>query len=122
MSFATSKGRKDRRLPLVGDLVLVLKDWKAIQEPAGDDPILPCSAGMRAIYSDWWNIRELAGVGKVRFKDFRSTCASELLMSGASTITAKEFLGHSTTAVLEKHYANVLPGLRKAAEDREKRD
>ena len=120
VSFATSKGRKDRRLPLVGDLVQVLTDWKAIQGPAGDDPILPCSAGMRQIYEDWWQIRTLAGVGKVRFKDFRSTCASELLMSGASTITAKEFLGHSTTAVLERHYANVLPGLRQAAEQREK--
>ena len=110
-----------RRLPLVGDLVSILKDWKASQEPAQEDLILPRSAGQRQIYEDWWKIRELAGVGKVRFKDFRSTLASELLLSGSSTVTAKEFLGHSDTLTLERNYANVLPGLRHAAEQREKR-
>lgn len=120
VSCLTSKGRKDRRLPLVGDLVQVLKDWKASQEPAPEDPLLARSSGQRQLYEDWWLIRKLAKVGNVRFKDFRSTCASELLMSGSSTVMAKEFLGHSTTLVLERHYANVLPGLRQAAEQREK--
>jgi integrase len=118
VSCETSKGRKDRLLPLVGDLGEELAAWKQSQDAAPEDPVFPLSVGLRQIYDDWWMLCKSAGVGVVKFKHFRSTCASELLMSGASTVTAKEFLGHSTTLVLERHYANVLPGLRKAAEAR----
>ena len=97
VSYDTSKGRKDRRLPLVGDLADVLADWKKSQDAAPEDLLLPCSSGMRQIYEDWWLLCKLAKVGTIKFKHFRSTCASELLMSGCSTVTAKEFSGHSTT-------------------------
>jgi hypothetical protein len=53
---------------------------------------------------------------------FRSLTASQLLLSGASTVLDRDFLGRSTVAVLEKHYANVTSGLRLAAEARQRRN
>jgi len=121
VSWATSKSRKDRQLPLTDDLVDLLQNWRKEEK---SDRVLPWDREPRSLYNDWNLIVAAAGpeAAGVVPKNFRSSTASQLLLSGASTILVRDFLGHSTVAVLEKHYANVTSGLRLAAEARQRQN
>lgn len=116
----TSKSRRTRFVPLTDAPCLVLRQWVAIQKPkpAPEDRLLSFAGAMRRLYDDWDCILAAAGLESIRWKDFRSTTASQLLLSGASTVEARDMLGHSNVSVLERFYANVSGGLRRAAERR----
>jgi len=112
----TCKTAKTREYPGCTALVNLLKAWKR-QQPTPPTPdnfvfpwVTPTIKTRRQLYDDWYAIQDAAGIPKdrqYRPKDTRSTCASQLLKDGISTLVTANWLGHSV-AVLEKHYANLL--------------
>ena len=52
---------------------------------------------------------EKAGISKVLFHELRHTYASQLVMAGVPLKFVAEQLGHSSTAMVEKHYGHLTP-------------
>lgn len=120
VSAQSSKGRKDRVLPMAPELVELLRQWRASQPTiplAGD--VLPWPFGSyRSLYDDWHVIQAAAGIAEERHyvpKDCRSSCASELIASGVPTAVVKDYLGHASVTTTERYYINTQPALRAAA-------
>jgi integrase len=107
----TSKGRKTRVLPLMPELVKMLREWRA----ANPDEVyvLPYSGDLRNLYSDWHLF-----AGKRVPKNGRSTTGSLMALANVPTVVIKDFLGHSSVVVTERYYTNTTAALRKAAEAR----
>lgn len=105
ISSTTSKGRGDRAVPLDLSLAALLAFWwLAAGEPGGKQLVLPLAAEkLRRIYDDWDRVCKVAGV-VCRFKDFRSTCGSELLNSGTPSVIVRDVLGHSSVLTTERFY------------------
>jgi integrase len=122
---STSKGRKDRTYPGALDLVNLLGEWRDAQDPmpGPNDPVLPwVNATLRQMYVDWRRIVKAAGIPDDRRyvpKNYRSTCATQLLEAGESTLVVKDWLGHSTVQVTEKFYASTKEARRQAAARRQ---
>lgn len=95
----TSKGRKERTLPLMPDMVMMLREWRAANP--GEEFVLPYPADPRNLYSDW---HKFAGLRVP--KNGRSTTGSMLVTAGAPTVAVKDFLGHSSVVVTERYYTN----------------
>lgn len=118
-----SKGRRYRPLPLSPELLKILAAWKT-ESASGEDHILPWShTTYRQLYTDWHLIIAAAGIPKgVKLvpKSLRSTCGSELIAAGASTMAVKDFLGHASVTTTETHYINSGSSLRAASEARQK--
>ncbi|MEQ8787458.1 MAG: site-specific integrase [Pirellulaceae bacterium] len=120
----TSKGRRDRTLPLGAKLAAVLSAWRELQgSPDAAELVLPWERKTyREFYSDWKVIMKAAGLPKgtkVVPKYFRSTCGSELIAAGVPTVVVKDWLGHSTVVTTEAAYINTSGSLRAAAAQRE---
>jgi integrase len=116
----TSKGRKDRVVPLPPELAEVLRKWRDSQgKEDAKGEVLPWPyPSYRQIYSDWHTIQTAAGIEAGQHyvpKNCRSSCASELIAAGVPTVVVKDFLGHATVATTEKYYINTKPALRAAA-------
>jgi integrase len=108
----TSKGRRWRTLPLVPELVMVLRAWR--ESNPGEERVLPYDGNVRHLYDDWHKI-----AGKQRtIKHCRSSCASAMIEAGVPTVVVKDFLGHSSVVTTERFYTNTSGSLRKAAEVR----
>src|SRR5437016_2429054 len=60
----TSKGRKERVVPIAPELGELLTDWKKSSRPARDsEEVLPWPYdGYRPLYDDWHAIQKAAGV------------------------------------------------------------
>lgn len=119
----TSKGRRDRTLPISDSLVALLSQWReqlSAVEP--DDAVLPWEKNTyRQFYDDWDRIVLAAGLRKGSKpvpKNFRSTCGSEMIEAGAPTVVVKDFLGHASVTTTEAFYIDTGPALRAAAEKR----
>lgn len=126
VSARTSKGRKDRVLPMAPELASLLKQWRASQPTiplAGE--VLPWPFDTyRQLYTDWHAIQKAAGIPAERRyvpKDCRSSCASELIAAGVPTAVVKDFLGHASVTTTERYYINTQPALRAAAAARKVR-
>ncbi len=126
VSARTSKGRKDRVLPMAPELASVLKRWRTSQPTiplAGE--VLPWPFDTyRRLYVDWHVVQAAAGIAEERHyvpKDCRSSCASELIAAGVPTAVVKDFLGHATVTTTERYYINTQPALRAAAAARKVR-
>lgn len=116
---STSKGRGDRAVPFGLSLAASLAFWwQAAGEPGDGQLVLPlASEKVRRIYDDWERVCKLAGVA-VRFKDFRSTCGSELLNSGTPTALVQSVLGHASIATTERYYLSPSQEAMRAAMER----
>lgn len=101
------------------NLVALLREWR-MQESS--EWVLPWGHAPRRLYDDWKALLSAAGVTGIQFKHFRSSAASQILLSGGSTMMARDLLGHSNITTLEKHYANVSTGLRAAMEARQRQN
>lgn len=120
---SSSKGRKERVLPLSASLAGLLRDWKLACGGAG--PSAPVLAwpydDLRGLYDDWNVIQDKAGIPEdQRYvpKNLRSSCASALIASQVPTIVVKDILGHATVATTENYYVNTEPARRAVAEVR----
>jgi len=61
--------------------------------------------------------REVARVPRVRFHDLRHSAATLLLAQGVPLAVISEWLGHAGIAITMKHYAAIVPQLRREAAD-----
>ena len=119
----TSKGRKDRVLPLSEGLLQVLTDWRTACSPANSQQLVlawPLDT-MGPFYDEWRTLLAAADLpDSVHYtpKDFRSTCASALIASNVPTVVVKDFLGHASVATTVSYYINTEPALRAIAEVR----
>lgn len=122
----TSKGRKERVVPMAPDLAGVLKQWRDEQPDSGaKDAVLPWPYdNYRQLYDDWHVIMKAAGIPDGEHyvpKNCRSTCASALIAANVPTVVVKDFLGHQSVATTETYYINTKPALRAAAAARKVR-
>ena len=120
ISAETSKGRKDRLLPLpdATELWQALADWR---EKVEGDLVFPWpDVDIRQFYGDWARLLEAAGVAGIVPKNLRSTAGSEMVAAGISTMAIRDWLGHSSVTTTEAYYANTGMALREAAEQRRK--
>ena len=119
VSAETSKGRKYRVLPLPAELAAILRAWKEKQKPTGArSEVLPWEHDTyRSLYDDWHAIQKAAGIPAGEHyvpKDFRSSCASELIRAGVPTAVVKDILGHQNITTTERYYINTKPAVRAA--------
>lgn len=119
----TSKGRRDRTLPISDSMVAILQGWLGqMSEAQAEDLVLPWEKKTyREFYNDWKRIIAAAGLPKGTKpvpKNFRSTCGSELIEAGTPTVVVKDFLGHASVTTTEAFYIDTGPALRSAAERR----
>lgn len=117
---ASSKGRKERVVPMAPELSKVLSQWRENQgKVKSSDEVLPWPYDTyRQLYEDWHAIQEAAGIPEGEHyvpKNCRSTCASELIAANVPTVVVKDFLGHATVGTTENYYINTKPALRAAA-------
>jgi len=122
----TSKGRKERVVPMAPDLAGVLQQWRSEQgNPGANDAVLPWPYdNYRQLYDDWHMIMKAAGIPDGEHyvpKNCRSTCASALIAANVPTVVVKDFLGHQSVATTETYYINTKPALRAAANARQVR-
>ena len=120
---ATSKGRKERVVPMAPELGKLFQEWKDKNAPVrGRDEVLPWPHdNYRSLYDDWHAIQTAAGIPEGEHyvpKNCRSTCASALIASNVPTVVVKDFLGHATVTTTENYYINTKPALRAAASAR----
>ena len=119
----TSKGRKERVIPITAELAGVLKGWREVQgRTAPSDEVLPWPYdSYRPLYGDWHAIQNAAGIPDGQHyvpKNCRSACASALIAAGSSTVAVKDLLGHATVVTTENYYINAKPALRAAVDAR----
>ena len=119
---ATSKGRRERMVPMSPDLAAHLEQWREDSSVGKNLAVLPWPHDTyRQLYDDWHAIQKAAGVPDDAHylpKNCRSTCASALIASNVPTIVVKDFLGHATVTTTENYYINTKPALRAAANAR----
>jgi integrase len=121
VSALTSKGRKDRVIPMAPELAQVLMEWKTSQggEKAKGEVLPWPYDSYRQLYLDWHIIQKAAGIPDGQHyvpQNCRSSCASGLNAAGVPTVVVKDFLGHGTVTTTEKFYINTKPALRSAAQ------
>ena len=117
VSANTSKGRKDRVIPMSPELAELLKQWRASQETISiNGEVLPWPHDTyRQLYGDWHRIQEAAGIENHYVPhDCRSSCASERNASGAPTAVVQDILGHSSESTTKRYYINTKPAIRAA--------
>lgn len=119
----TSKGRKERMVPMSDDLAAILKVWHTESAAKLSDAVLPWPHdSYRSVYADWHAIQDAAGIPADAHyvpKNCRSSCASALIASNVPTVVVKDFLGHANVATTENYYINTRPALRAAANARQ---
>jgi integrase len=102
----TSKGRRERVIPLDAALVALLAAWR--QENPEEDNVLPWPFPTeKQLYVDLDRIEVAAGVKFVP-KNLRSTCGTELAEDGENLAVIRDILGHSTIATTAKYYTNTV--------------
>jgi len=71
-----------------------------------------------AVYRDFLDATDAAGLPRIRFHSLRHTAASLLLAQGTHPRVVMEMLGHSTIALTMNTYSHVIPALERDAADR----
>lgn len=114
-----------RVIPIRADLMPHLKAWKAEDKPESDDPAerLPWlihynRKPVRSIRRAWATALRRAGITRrIRPYDLRHSFATQALAAGADPLATARIMGHSTTAMIHRHYQHVLDHQRKAVVD-----
>ena len=121
VSAGTSKSKRDRVIPMPEVVAHILKEWSSAQPTISlVGEVLPWSLGTeRQLYPDWHAIQDAAGINEHYVpKDMRSSCASELIASGAPTVVVRDVLGHASVRTTERYYINTKPAIRAAVANR----
>jgi integrase/recombinase XerC len=120
----TSKGRKERILPIAARLTELLASyWSSDGSPKPSEPVFPWPYDTaRPLYDDWKRIllaAELPDDRRYTLNQFRSSCATALIASNVPTVVVKDFLGHSSVTTTDEYYVDTEPSMRAVAEARE---
>jgi len=105
-----TKNKQQRGLPLRGEALDLMRQLHASRSlvsdlcfPSFQDPRKPYD-----IRRPFTIALKKAGIENFRWHDLRHTCASYLVMNGASLIEVAEILGHNTLQMV-KRYAHLSP-------------
>jgi len=109
------KDDEDRCIPLTREAVAELE--KVSTGRKNEDYFYPSPGGTRGVAGEPWSnfsrtAKELfkrAGVRDGNAQLLRHTFASLVMSSGCGLAELKEFMGHSTIVITEKHYAKFVP-------------
>lgn len=113
----SSKSRRERAIPLPDYIVAELQKWfRAGHITDSTTNVFPWGFGLRPLYDEWKQIETFANVPHHLLKHYRSSRACVLIAAGESTLTVKDWLGHSSVVTLERYYANASLRLSAAAE------
>lgn len=103
----TTKNKKPRVIPMHPVVEKILKEL-----PQDGKYVFETESGKTLksyIHQELKRYAKKAGV-KANFKMFRSTFASNLVMSGVDIYAVSKLLGHHDVKITEKHYAHLKPG------------
>jgi integrase len=119
----TSKGRRDRLYEDAHSLTGMLRTWcdAHSEPPKPSDAVLPFDKTPRGLYTDWYRILDHAGIPEERRftpHGCRSSCVSELLAAGFALTTVRDWVGHSSVVVTERHYAETRTDRKRVAASR----
>jgi len=98
---------EERVLPYSGNVRHLYEDYRSLHLGLWYD------SNVRHLYEDWHKF-----AGDRVPKNCRSSTGSQMVEAGTPTVVVKDFLGHSSVVITEKHYVNTSGALRKAEEDR----
>jgi integrase len=116
---ASSKGRRERVLPLSGAIAELLVNWRRQSGAAESAAVLPWPFDtFNPLYDDWRLLQDAAGIPADRRyapKALRSSCASLMIAASVPTLVVKDFLGHAQVTTTETYYVNTAPAMRAAA-------
>ncbi len=106
---AHSKSGKSRYVPLNADALIVLKNWKTLNEGA-DSYVFGLKSGgrLKSVKRAWNEVLEHAGIHNFRWHDLRHHFASMLVMAGVDLNTVRELLGHRSLEMTLR-YAHLAP-------------
>src|SRR3989338_1774184 len=102
----TTKNKKPRVIPMHSVVERILQGL-----PKDGKYVFPSESGntLRSyIHQELSRYAKNAGI-KANFKIFRSTFASNLVMSGVDIYAVSKLLGHHDVKITEKHYAHLTP-------------
>jgi len=105
---ATAKSGQTRHIPLNGDALKLLEDWKRQSDGSFVFPSPVTGDKFDNVKRSWEALRKRAGLPDFWFHDLRHTFASKLVMAGQDLYVIKELLGHSTIQMTER-YAHLSP-------------
>lgn len=114
--FVPTKSRKERRVPIIDRLAVLLADHLVLLNHPSDGLIFP-SAGRpewptdpailrRRAYKCW----EDAGLDRLGFHEGRHTFASIGIAAGLNAKTLSTYLGHATITITLDRYGHLMPG------------
>jgi integrase len=116
---ATSKGRRERVLPLAEAIAELLVGWRRELGADDADAVLPWPYDtFNPFYDDWRKLQDAAGIARDQrytLKSLRSSCASLMIAASVPTLVVKDFLGHANVTTTETYYVNTAPAMRAAA-------
>ena len=104
--FRGTKNGEDRRVPLVGPVVEVLRERQHSQVTPHPEMLLfpaPCGTKPVDIRTAWRTAIQKAGIENFKFHDLRHTTASYLRLNGASLADIADVLGHKSLAVTRRY-------------------
>lgn len=108
------KSGNQRRVPIGMELSTRLRRYRLAAGHPADGRRVFASSHRRA----WEQIREAAGIPKLRVHDLRHTCATFLLAAGLKSHEVAELLGHADAGLVDRLYVHALPSEVSSAADR----
>lgn len=116
---ASSKGRRERVLPLPNAIADLIAEWRHQLGEAELGAVLPWPFDtFNPFYDDWRLLQSAAGIPSHQHyvpKSLRSSCASLMIAASVPTLVVKDFLGHAKVTTTETYYVNTAPAMRAAA-------
>lgn len=108
----------NRTVPLLPEIVVMLKDMKEKQCKSLDTNLLFYNYKGKALYSTvirkrFHRIMNMAGIEGLHFHCLRHTFATRCLENGVELRVVQEFLGHSSINMTANLYTHVLPDKKK---------
>lgn len=115
----TTKGNRERRVPLVGEALEILRRKNAERDSSTDGPVFTDRRGLPVkkarISHRFKDMARLAGLDeRIHFHSLRHTCASWLAMKGIPMRVIQAILGHSSVSITER-YSHLAPDTLDAA-------
>lgn len=115
------KQRREHTVYLSSEAVEVLREQRRLHNAAGGSPFVfpserSASGHLTTIRTFWTSVvTGKAGIEDVTPYDLRRTFTTRLMERGADLATVMQATGHTTVAILMRHYAKAVEGKQRAA-------
>jgi len=120
-----TKSGRHRTVPVPGELVSILREWR-LRAPRGSDGLVfpddatgaMVSANATFPQGALWSALKRVGLRRIRLHDLRHQCVAAFLMAGGSIYDASKNLGHASVAFTAAVYGHLSGDHRVAESDR----